>query len=275
LVLPVIVCLAFLGGCAGATRVVHLTALDADLPSFSPAIRDYPEALAAAASVIRDDFGLEARPVALFLYPNRREFEKGLIEAGGYSPAVAQAAVQYARAVGTLGKILVNEDGLAQAPWADRLSLLAHELTHVAQFSLSGGVHGNSEQWLREGYADWVSYQVVERLGLNSYRRLRNDLAARLVAAARRGALPPLTDLSLFTDWNEIRDRRGGTVTYGVAFFAVEYLLQGRGPDAMAKYFRLFSSSPHRLINFRMAFGIDLDEFAKEFAQHFEKTVLR
>ena len=43
------------------------------------------------------------------------------------------------------------------------LRLIAHELTHVSQFELAGG-EGRAEQWLAEGMAEHVAFQVLERL---------------------------------------------------------------------------------------------------------------
>jgi len=266
--------LSILAACAGGNQVIHHNSmLETSARSAPSAIRDYPEALATAIAVMKDEFGLDAHSVTLYLYENRRAFERGLIEAGSISPAVAEATVQYARAIGTRGKILVNAEELSHATWPDRLRLLAHELTHVAQFSLSGGIRSNSDQWLREGYADWVSFQLVERLGLDRYARLRNELAARLSVARRRQPLPSIAELASFRDWDEIRDQRGGSVTYGVAFFAVEHLLRKQDPEAVANYFRLFAESQDRLANFRIAFGVAFDDFEREFLEALEQLL--
>jgi hypothetical protein len=265
--------LFILAGCFGGNRVIHHTTLEMGALPAPSAIGDYPEALATAIAVMNNAFGLDAHPVTLYLYENRRAFERGLIEAGEISPTVAEATVQYARAIGTRGKILVNAEELAHAAWADRLRLLAHELTHVAQFSLSGGIRSNSDQWLREGYADWVSFQLVERLGLDRYARLRNELVTRLSLARRRQPLPGIAELASFRDWDAIRDQRGGSVTYGVAFFAVEHLLKERGPEAVANYFRLFAGSQDRLANFRIAFGVDFDDFERKFIVALEQLL--
>jgi hypothetical protein len=262
-----------LAGCAGGNRVIRHNTLETGALPAPAAIKDYPEALATAVAVMNNAFGLDARHVTLYLYESRRAFERGLIEAGDISPAVAEATVQYARAIGTRGKILVNAEELTHATWPDRLRLLAHELTHVAQFSLSGGIRSNSDQWLREGYADWVSFQLVERLGLDRYTRLRHDLAVRLDLARRRRPLPSITELASFREWDAIRDQRGGTVTYGVAFFAVEHLLRTRGPEAVATYFRLFAESQDRLANFRIAFGVDFDDFERDFLNALEAVL--
>ena len=260
-------------GCTGSTRVIHATRDESAIPAPS-SIKDYPEALTTAGAVIRETFGLDAHPVTLYLYSDRRAFERGLMEVEGYSPTVAEATGQYARAIGSRGKILVNVDGLERTPWPDRVRLLAHELTHVAQFSLSGGVRSNSDQWLREGFADWISFQVVERLGVDRYRRLRNDLAARLAVASHREPLPSLSALASFSHWDAVRDQRGVTVTYGVAFFAVEHLLAARSPQAVIEYFRLFTISQDRRQNFRLAFGTDPDDFEVEFSRILE-SILR
>ena len=121
--------------------------------------------------------------------------------------------------------------------------------------------------------AERVKKIVVEHLGVDRYHRLRTDLAAKLVTASHRWALPALTELSAFVQWDSIRDQRGGTVTYGVAFFAVEYLISKRGHEAVVEYFRLFASSQDRLANFRLAFGIDFEEFEREFSLVLNETL--
>src|SRR5262249_62084198 len=87
---------------------------------------------------------------------------------------------------------------------------LAHELTHVVQYQLAGGRRGRSEQWLREGMADWVACQVLERLGVSSFR----DERAQVVRAVA-GKLPladeplDLVDLGQPRGW-EMRHLRSG-----------------------------------------------------------------
>ena len=144
------------------------------------------------------------------------------------------------------------------------MQLLAHELVHCVQYTFANGVRGTSEQWLREGFAEIVSMQVAERLGLGRYSRLREALLAPL-GDVRPGSLPvPLARLSTFPDWAAAQTRYDVPL-YAQAFIAAELLLERHGQDAMVEYFRLFGASMDKDTNFRQAFGVSLDEFDREF----------
>jgi hypothetical protein len=56
---------------------------------------------------------------------------------------------------------LLNELRLSNLEWGDRVALLAHEMAHSFQYELGGGRRGTSDQWLREGFADWVAIGVL------------------------------------------------------------------------------------------------------------------
>lgn len=226
-------------------------------------IRDYPSALAAVADIFERELALPRPQVTVVLFPNRRSFEEGLLTIG-YAPAFARQSAQSFRAIGGATGVLVNEGALRSLRWADRVQLLAHELVHCVQYTFANGVRGTSEQWLREGFAEIVSLQVTERLGLGRYSRLRDTLIDSL-ADVRPGTLPvPLSRLSTFPEWAAAQTRYDVPL-YAQAFVAAELLHERHGQDALVDYFRLFGTSMDKDANFQKAFGMTLDEFDHEF----------
>lgn len=226
-------------------------------------IRDYPAALAAVADAFEREFQLPRPQVTVVLFPNRRSFEEGL-RTIGYTPEFARQSAMAFRAIGGATGVLVNDGALRGARWPDRVQLLAHELVHCVQYRFANGVRGTSEQWLREGFAEIVSMQVIERLGLGRYSRLREALLDPL-ADVRPGTLPvPLARLSTFPDWAAAQSRYEVPL-YSQAFVAAELLHEQHGAEAIVRYFRLFGTSMDKDANFTQAFGMTLDEFDRDF----------
>ena len=234
------------------------------LPATGRDIADYPTALAAVVDVFEGEIGLPRPQVTLVLFANRRSFEAGLVTIG-YEPRFARQSAQSLRAIGGATGMLVNEGSLRGARWPDRVLLLAHELVHCVQYTFANGERGTSEQWLREGFAEIVSMQVAEHLGLGRYERLRDSLLDPL-GTVRPGTMPvPFARLSTFPDWVDAQTRFDVPV-YSQAFVAAELLLEQHGRDAIIRYFQLFGQSMDKDANFREAFGLTLDEFDREFA---------
>lgn len=262
----VVSCLTLMAGaCAqtlGEPRFVPVPAAGHHIVQ-ADGIRDYPAALAAVADVFERDFQLPRPQVTVVLFPNRRSFEEGLLTIG-YAPEFARQSARAFRAIGGATGVLVNDGALRGARWPDRVQLLAHELVHCVQYHFANGVRGTSEQWLREGFAEIVSMQIVERLGLGRYSRLRETLLDPL-ADVRPGTLPvPLARLSTFPDWTAAQGRYEVPL-YSQAFVAAELLHEQHGAEAIVRYFGLFGTSMDKDANFTQAFGMTLEQFDREF----------
>jgi hypothetical protein len=152
--------------------------------------------------------------------------------------------------------------------WPDRVRFLAHEFTHTIQFDLAGGRHGSSQRWLREGYADWASFRVIDALGLETYGELREQRLAGVRRVRDLKAFPPLSELSTVQEWLTVRRTQGPEITYFQAFLAVELLIERHGAQAPIEYFRRYARSDDRFANFGAAFGQELPAFDREFAAH-------
>lgn len=254
-------------GCATARWPRLVSVPDPDLrPAFRlDAIFDYGTAVTTIAAIFERDLGFPRFPVTFQFHRNREAFEAALV-AVGYPLALARSTASTMSAVGGHRGVLLNDAALGSVSWPERIALLAHEMGHSLQYELGGGGRGTSDQWLREGFAEWVSIRVLERLDAVSMfdaRRAR----LRELAVAGRSKTPRLSDLVTFPQWVKV-GRQHGSVTYAFAFIAVDRLLERHGVAAVLAYFRRFASSMDRAGNFRAAFGEDLETFETALVAH-------
>jgi hypothetical protein len=234
---------------AGARAVTHIDAID-----------DYRTAVAAIAAVFERDLGFARFPVTFRFYPTFTAFEGALVEIG-YDPAFAKTTARTMTAVGGHRSVLLNESAVARMDWPQRTLLLAHELTHSLQYELGGGRRGTSDQWLREGFAEWVSFRVLDRLDatpMETFRRRKQTDLRRI----GRAQVPSLGEMVTFRQWVELGLDRG-PAAYALGFLAVELLIEQHGVEAVLDYFSRFATSQDRLANFRAAFGQDLETFER------------
>ncbi len=135
-------------------------------------------------------------------------------------------------------------------------------LTHTLQYELALGRRSTSEQWLREGFADWVASRVLASLGVVR----REDFDARRLAEYRSRAdvLPALAELVTFETWMAaLSTRADAPPLLAKAFFAVDLLIERHGAAGMIHYFTRFAGSDDRLTNFTAAFGEPLPVFER------------
>lgn len=232
----------------------------------------YQEALGEILQAFEEVIGLPRVEVPLVMFPSRRSFEGGLLQIG-YPPALARTASAF-DAIGGARAILVNAGVVNRFDRTRRVRLLAHELVHTVQYEFGGGTRGASEQWLREGFAEWVACRVTAHLGLGSFDASREELL-RSLAGAPFGLQPaPLDRLVTFPQWVEAQ-RRYDVPVYAQAFIATELLLELRGVAAVVAYFRLFRTSTDHEAAFTEAFGMDRAAFERAFTRRWHETVAR
>src|SRR5215468_7787927 len=250
------------GGSDGRVAVpLWLDPLSLTAPTDARALRTTDEAVRGIAAIMATRFRLPVPDrVMVHVYDGRRAFEQGLMRDARVSPVQASKLSNFAIGVGARGQVLLN-DRPADRTQRERLRLIAHELTHVAQIQLAGG-EGRGEQWLAEGMAEWVAYSTLERLGLDSMGRRRMAATSGLHLHATR--LESGLDLEArgtprgFTDWHT---REGALGTYQLAFLMTDYLIDQRGFDRMKAYFASFRNSTDRRGNFDRAFGETIRDF--------------
>lgn len=257
--------------CATSPAPVEIVTLSPPGTAASPGrTGDYEADLAAIMDAFEQALGLPRAEVALVLFPTRRSFEQGLL-ALGYTPALARSASAF-NAIGGARAILLNASVVNRFDRTRRVRLLAHELVHSLQYQFGGGSRGASEQWLREGFADWVACRITAHLGLGSFESLREDLLAAL-AGARFGLPPaPLDRLVTFPQWVEAQGRHEAPL-YTQAFIAAELLVDLYGVPAIVGYFERFRDTTEHERAFADAFGLERAEFERVFMRRWHETV--
>lgn len=200
---------------------------------------------------------------AVFVFPSRAAYAEGLAKTGQMSAPRAAEIAAYSVGLGQHRQLFLNDGALRGACGSTWLAVIAHELTHSAQYELSGGRRGRSEQWIREGMADWVAYRVLDRLGEATFSNQREKALREVSGAwhAIKDSRLDLIDLGRPRRWEARHLRPGGQMLYPLAFLLTDELIHRTGWDRLLEYFRTFADSDDRFGNFQRAFGLPLEEF--------------
>jgi hypothetical protein len=263
------------GACAAATSgpaVLSIPDVRAPPVRSGELIMGYDLAVVSIAAIMERDLGLPKVQASLYFYSNRTAFRTAL-EGQGYTPEFARDAAATLSGIGGFRRVLLNDQSLRWLEWPYRIGLLAHELTHTVQYEFSGGRRSTSEQWLREGFAEWVEVSVLEALDLTTWEQARSITVQRVRDAARRGSLPTFPEMVTYPDWVRVIMRGSEEGVYAQALMAVDLLISRHGRDAAIDYFRLFAESEDRLANFQSAFGEELSAFDRAFREHLARTL--
>ncbi len=259
-----------LAGCARATLVLPIErgAGVPTRPVRSSAVGGYEGAVRTIAAVITGELGLPLPDrFTVLVYPTRTEYERGLIRDGRLPPERAARLAAYSVGLAHRHRLFINDEALRGARRGVWLGVVAHELTHLAQYELAGGGRGRSEQWLREGMADWVAARVLERLGEATFGGRRQRLIGVLARASPglEHALD-LADLGRPLRWEARHLASGEPSLYPLAFLAVDDLVRRRSFSSLIVYFQAFAASDERFGHFRRAFGLSMEAFEAEFS---------
>jgi len=232
-------------------------------------VDDYEGAMASIAAITEKDLGLPKLQGTLHLVADS-DAMFGVLQESGADPATARGAADTMLALGTHRAVYVNQASFARLNWNARLALLSHEATHVAQYELSGGRRSTSDQWLREGFGDWVQAYVLEKLQVGAMNReniLRRN--TRFIAQpGMREQIPPLSKLSNFPEWVAVANSPASRLLYPYAYVATDFLIRRHSVEEAIDYFRLFATSDDRVANFRQAFGEDWSAFDTALRHH-------
>jgi hypothetical protein len=261
--LALCVCAASCAACVTGNawpRVMTVADIRAQPVSRGEWIEDYDTALASIAAMMKNELGLPEPAASLVFHRDRAAFRAAL-EANGYEPEAARITAETLTAVSGHRRVLINEDGMDGAPWPVRIALLAHELAHTLQYEWSGGSRGTSDQWLREGFAEWVEVQALTRLGFTTPGRARATVLGRIRDAGGARSVPALSEMITFPEWVMLASRVEQEALYGYAWLAAELLIERHGLPRVIAYFELFARSGDRVANFRQAFGEELPQF--------------
>jgi hypothetical protein len=228
-----------------------------------------PEALDRLIGVLQD-LGLPLPSTKVYIYSSRQAFRRGIVEDANLNPDGADELAGFAVGLARPGRVLLN--GRLADTGSEWLRLVAHELTHVAQFELAGG-EGRADQWLAEGVAEHVAFQALERMGVGSLERQRRVALrrARGQAAVAQSRLD-LATLGSPRQFTLRHQREGSTATYHLTFLLADYLVQRHGFDKMLQYFsRLRGRSSAAA--FAATFGQTLQDFEREVLPHLKRAM--
>lgn len=251
-------------GCGGSRSARTIRTPDTRVVAVAHAtlVTTYETALASIRAAIDLELGVSVPAFDLVICPDREALAVALT---GTSPPTrfARRTAETMDAVGQPGRILVNGAVIDAMEWRSRIVLLAHEIVHVLQYDWAGGRRGESDQWLREGFAEWVTWRVADRLGLQA----SGPSASRRTAEV--GRLPPerwprLTELRTFPAWLRWVASRDDGFAYAHAAVAAGRLVQRHGPAAVVDYFRRFTRPADGEAAFEAAFGQSVDAFDRE-----------
>jgi hypothetical protein len=220
------------------------------------------------AAVLVKELGLPLPgAVTAYLYDSSSSFEHGLVNDARVTPVRAAELSVFAFGIARRGQVLLNTEAAGvNVEW---LRLIAHELTHVAQFELAGG-EGRGEQWLAEGMADWVAFTALERLGADSLgrRRVLASTGVRRQAALARSRLD-LQTLGSPRAFTIRHQQEGSLPTYQLAFLMADYLIQRDGFPRVVQYYRSLALID-RHAAFERSFGQSIDAFEAEILLHLQ-----
>jgi hypothetical protein len=174
--------------------------------------------------------------IHVYVYDTRAAFRRGLIDEAYVRPDRVEEIAAFAAGLARPGRVLLYSRAAGgRREWR---RLIAHELTHVAQFALADG-DGRADQWLAEGVAERVAFEVLERLGLDTLA----DRRTRALAGARQhpGFVAGRLDLAALGSPREftLRHQRDGSLaTYQLSFLMADYLVERFGMEGVMSYFR-------------------------------------
>lgn len=252
--------------CAGAatrSNVIAFPSPDARPARHIQGVATYDVALATIQTIFESDLRFPPIEATVQFLPHRRALEQELLAVGS-DPAFARDSAARMRAIALHCRVLVNDAELSAAGWGTRVGTLTHELVHCLQYEIAGGRRGTSDQWLREGFAEWVSLDVLQRLGAFSAAASRRYLQDEL-AASRRSQAPRLSEMLTFRQWVDLAGRRD-IAPHVQAVLAVDLLIERHGVPAILDYFERFAAREDPEGNFLAAFGRSRDDFERDVA---------
>jgi len=267
-------------GCARETRVLRfwIASDPPPVPAAPGEIATYEKAVHTITRIMVRELDMPlSGPLTVFVYPTREAYADGLVSTGRLAPEQAAKIAAYSVAVTEHGRLFINDEGMRDLPQSEWLAMIAHELTHHAQYQLSGGRRGRSEQWLREGMADWVACQVLDRLGRTTLRREREHALREIAAAWPELASEPLdlVELGRPRGWEARHIEPDGHLVYRLAFLLTDDLIRQHRWPRLLDYFRAFAESEERFDEFRRAFGESLERFGADALARLRNDLVR
>jgi hypothetical protein len=203
--------------------------------------------------------------VDVHVYDSQMAFHRGLRQDAYVNPDRVDEIAAFAAGLARPNRVLLHSRAAkGKREWR---RLIAHELTHVSQFALAGG-DGRADQWLAEGMAERVAFEVLERLGLDTLaeRRSRALAAARQHPSFWTGRVD-LIALGSPREFTLRHQRDGSMATYQLSFLMADYLIARAGMPAVLDYFRRCRTLDRERA-FSITFGQPVPAFEAEVLRH-------
>jgi hypothetical protein len=265
--------LALAAGAAQANpREIVLPSTPAPAPSFQ-GISDYPAAVQAIVNVLAGTLGLPVPAYTMEVHAQPADFQQALMRHLRLQPETAATAMRFAKAAVGNRRVLVNDALMLRDDWPARLLTLAHEMAHTSQLELAGHRSLVRNQWLVEGFAEWVALRVVDRLGARPLATEHADVVQRVRAVRDAGKLAPLEQLDTLGQWVLARQQRGFDALYPYAYLAVDLLVERHSLQQVLAYFSRHRDSADAQAHFEAAFGRTLAQFQLEFDEHLAQVL--
>lgn len=230
----------------------------------------FEEAVGTALPVMETRLGMSlgGQTVRYVLFPDRGALLEGYQSLLGYSRERAETLLwSSGRAIRdrTGNFVFTRLDGFGR-DGPDRVEAVrhvAHELTHIVQgaVKLCPAV---VPSWIIEGWAEWAGFRTVDLAGLRPYDRQRSDRIEVIRRAWDRALFPTLVQLDR-TEWARLVQARGNSATYGIAFLAVERLIERASGREALDFYCLAARVDGRWASFERTFGVSEPDFALDF----------
>jgi hypothetical protein len=283
----------FLTGCIAAPQTLGIPVVTNAVRPPPYGTKDYPAALAAITSVMVRDLQLPAVEGFVTVYSSQASYESGVVAESEQDLARLRqqlgpranrlneeefifGARRFAVgsvAVGMYKKVLINDWRINKYPWSEWIRVLAHELTHTVAKDLVDGKLTTADQWLHEGFAEWVGYKVVDAFGAENFTLSRKRVLDDIASASYYQTFPSLSQLARNSEWLTWSRTLGRAATYGQALIAVDFLIEDKGVPAVVEYFRVFGKLNNRERNFATAFGEPMASFDERFGKHLQTLI--
>ena len=266
-------------GCNSPDRVIDIPAALDTAPKSIEAIKNYDEALSAIVPVMVRELKLPSPQGRLYFYSDAGAYQAALateLKSHFWPEGESRQArnslefelfklttnlAQESGAITMNKKVFIAEWSMMRLPWRDRVRTLAHELTHVIQSNLSAGRSQLMHHWLVEGFADWVSFKVVDALGTKDFF---NDQ----IRQACRYKIADLRELAAVQSWHGPLRK----IRYGQSVCVVHHMSTEDGVPAILNYVRLFKEKFDTEQNFATAFGKSDDAYNQELHAQVKST---
>ena len=245
----VLVVLFLLSGCGSASphRTIAL-AFDSHAPTSLGHDPDEARIAQVVARLIRDRLDMAfPEGTTVRVYVNQATFADGLAQDGGHVRDDAWDRSRVAAAVASPHGLFVRGDLVNGMRLMDKVGLI------------------------REGHADWVKYQILERLDMRTYAESRDEVKRSILRS--RTAIrffPPLNELAR-GDRTDAGIRLGSAATYGQSFLAVDWLVERYGIERLNEFSRRFSRNEDPRSHWSQVFPIRYSEFLTEFRARLEQ----